>query len=60
MIASQFNLDQHIAELLPSRTTEYADQAVAADASPVARIAAILRSLIGGTSTTRPVRAAAH
>lgn len=61
MIASQFNLDQRLAELLHTRTTEYADQAAAhASASPASRIGAILRSLVGGTSARRPARAAAH
>ena len=61
MIASQFNLDQRLAELQQARTTEYADQATGhASASPVSRIGAILRSLVGGTSSGRTVRAAAH
>ena len=61
MIASQFNLDQRLAELQQTRTTEYADQATGhAPASPVARIGAILRSLVGGTNAGRTVRAAAH
>jgi hypothetical protein len=59
MIASQFILDQRLAELQPTRTIEYADQAVGyAFASPVSRIGAILRSLVGGTTSGRTVRAA--
>ena len=61
MIASQLNLDQRLAELQQLRTTEFADQAAArASASPVSRIGAILRSLVGGASAGRPVRAGAH
>lgn len=61
MIASQFNLDQRLADLLDSRSTEYADQASAHEStSPVARIGAILRSLIGGSPAGQPARAAAH
>ncbi len=60
MIASQFNLDQRLAALQQTRTTEYADQAGHASSSPVSRIGAILRSLVGGSSAGRPVRAAAH
>jgi hypothetical protein len=61
MIASQFNLDQRLAELQQTRTTEYADQASGhASASPASRIGAILRSLVGGTPASRTVRAAAH
>ena len=61
MIASQFNLDQRLAELQQTRATEYADQAAGhSPASPLARIGAILRSLVGGGSVGRTVRAAAH
>ena len=61
MIASQFNLDQRLADLRGSRSTEYADQASAhGSASAVTRIGAILRSLIGGNEAGRPARAAAH
>ncbi len=61
MIASQFNLDQRLAELQQARATEYADQPAGhASATPVSRIGAILRSLVGGGTASRPVRAAAH
>ena len=61
MIASQFNLDQRLAELQQSRTTEYADQAAGhTPASPVSRIGALLRSLVGGAPAGRAVRAAAR
>ncbi|HUG30512.1 MAG TPA: hypothetical protein VMQ65_08390 [Candidatus Limnocylindria bacterium] len=61
MIASQFNLDQRLAELHESRSTEFADQAAAREtASPVARVGAVIRSLIGGASASQPARAAAH
>ena len=60
MIASQFNLDQRLAELQQSRTIEYADQAAGREsASPVSRVGAILRSLVGSTPAGRPVRIAA-
>lgn len=60
MIASQFNLDQRLAELQQSRGTEYADQATAPAASTASRIGAILRSLVGGAAAGRAVRAGAH
>lgn len=61
MIASQLNLDERLAELLQTRITEYADQAAAHEtASPVARVGAFLRSLVGGASATRTARAASH
>ena len=61
MIASQFNLDQRLAELQQTRSTEYADQAAGREpASPLSRIGAILRSLFAGASAERPFRAAAH
>ena len=61
MIASQFNLDQRLAELQRTRTIEFADQASGREsASSLSRIGAILRSFVAGTAAERPSRAAAH
>jgi hypothetical protein len=61
MIASQFNLDQRLAELQQTRSTEFADQAAGREsASSLSRIGAILRSFIAGPAAERPSRAAAH
>lgn len=61
MIASQFNLDQRLAGLLQTRTTEFADQAAGRESAlSLSRIGAILRSFVAGTAAGRLFRAAAH
>jgi len=60
MIASQFNLDQRLAELLETGPATFqTPHATRQSASMTARLGAILRSVFGATST-RPARVAAH
>ena len=61
MIASQFNLDQRLAELVETGPATFqAPRAARQSASASARLGAILRSVFGGTTTARPARVAAH
>ena len=60
MLASQFNLDHRLAELR-NVGAELRDAQVARHATRSSRtVADTLRSLVGLTSTTRPVRIAAR
>ena len=61
MIASQFNLDQRLAELLETGTANHqAPRTNRRSASTAARLGAALRSLFSGTAAGRPARIAAH
>lgn len=61
MIASQFNLDQRLADLQQARATEFADAAAGREStSSLSRIGAILRSFIAGSAAERRSRAAAN
>lgn len=61
MIASQFNLDQRLAALLQTEPGRHPVQLPAREsASAISRIAAAVRSLVGGSSAGRPARAAAR
>ena len=61
MIASQFNLDQRLAELLEiGPASNQNPHAARQSASTAARLGAALRSLFAGTTASRPARIAAH